>query len=81
MNPAPTDVSNTRSPFFSRPVFTASLSASGIVAAVVLPKRSMLMTTFSSRTSMSDAQADQARTGGVSGPAQRAADPALLQPL
>ena len=34
-------------PFFSRPDATASFSASGIVAAVVLPNRSMLMITFS----------------------------------
>ena len=50
VNPAPTDTINSRSPRFSRFSSTASLNASGIVAAVVLPKRSMLMTTFSSGT-------------------------------
>src|SRR5262249_448766 len=47
VNPAPTDARRTRFPFFSRPAHTASFSASGIVAAVVLPNRSMLMITFS----------------------------------
>ena len=47
MNPAPTAASRTRSPFFSLPVSTAVCMASGMVPAVVLPKRSMLMTTFS----------------------------------
>ena len=46
VNPAPTDASSTRSPFFRRPLQTASFSASGIVAAVVLPNRSMLMMTL-----------------------------------
>ena len=37
VNPAPTDASSTRSPFLRRPCWIASSSASGIVAAVVLP--------------------------------------------
>ena len=47
VNPAPTEASSTRLPFFSRPSATASASASGIVPAVVLPYFSMLMTTLS----------------------------------
>src|SRR6266581_5430011 len=47
VNPAPTDARRSKSPSLSRFCSTASLSASGIVPAVVLPKRSMLMTTFS----------------------------------
>ena len=50
VKPAPTDTINNRSPRFSRLASTASLNASGIVAAVVLPNRSMLMTTYSSGT-------------------------------
>src|SRR4029453_11230201 len=46
VKPAPTEVSSTRSPFLRRPALTASFNARGIVAAVVLPKRSMLITTF-----------------------------------
>src|SRR5262249_41746554 len=54
VNPAPTDASRTRFPFFSRPLQTASFNASGIVAAVVLPNRSMLMMTLAgSRPSFS----------------------------
>ena len=49
MNPAPTDPSSTRSSLFSRPSARASASASGIVAAVVLPYLSRLITTFSAR--------------------------------
>src|SRR5690606_5142082 len=48
VKPAPTEVHSTRLPFFNRPSATASSSASGIVAAVVLPYRPMLITTFSS---------------------------------
>ena len=47
VKPAPTDVSSTRSPFFRRPSVIASSKARGIVAAVVLPNRSMLSTILS----------------------------------
>jgi hypothetical protein len=46
VNPAPTDASSTSWPFFRRPEQIASFSASGMVAAVVLPNRSMLMITL-----------------------------------
>ena len=49
VKPAPTDASRTRSPFFSRPARRASPSASGMVAAVVLPYVSRLMITLSVR--------------------------------
>ena len=45
--PAPTAANMTRSPFFNRPASYASRVASGMVAAVVLPKRSILMMTLS----------------------------------
>ena len=45
VKPAPTEPSSTRSFFFSRPSARASASARGIVAAVVLPYVSRLMTT------------------------------------
>src|SRR5688572_3368145 len=48
VKPAPTDVSRTKCPFFRRPDSTASFSARGIVAAVVLPYLSMLMITLCS---------------------------------
>ena len=48
MKPAPTDASSTSWPVFSRPDAIASVNASGIVAAVVLPNRSMLMITLPS---------------------------------
>src|SRR5262249_3333075 len=47
VQPARTEANTTRFPFFSLPAHIASLSASGSVAAVVLPNRSMLMMTFS----------------------------------
>src|SRR5688572_24486823 len=50
VKPAPTDTISSVSPRLSRLLSTASLSARGIVAAVVLPNFSMLMTTFSSGT-------------------------------
>src|SRR5262245_3931495 len=61
VNPAPTDASSTRSPFFNRPEQTASFNASGIVAAVVLPKRSMLITTFAGSRSRFSAAAAMMR--------------------
>ena len=64
VKPAPTDASSTRSPFLSRPDDTASFSASGIVAAVVLPNRSMLMMTLSGGTSSFS-------VGGLDDPAVR----------
>src|SRR6476660_2363804 len=47
VKPAPTEASRSKSPSFKRLCSTASLSANGIVPPVVLPKRSILMTTFS----------------------------------
>src|SRR5690606_1491118 len=47
VNPAPTEASMTRSPVFRRPSALASASASGIVAAVVLPYLSRLTTNLS----------------------------------
>src|SRR5262245_39799872 len=47
VKPAPTEARRSKSPSFNRFCSTASFSARGIVPPVVLPKRSMLMTTFS----------------------------------
>src|SRR5262245_57646351 len=61
VKPAPTEASRTRSPFFSLPEQSASFNASGIVAAVVLPKRSMLIITLSESSSRFSAAARMIR--------------------
>lgn len=47
VKPDPNEVRTTISLFLIRPCFNASSSAIGIEAAVVLPKRSMFLMTFS----------------------------------
>src|SRR5262249_41284714 len=61
VKPAPTDASRTTSPFFNLPENSASFNARGIVAAVVLPKRSMLITTCSESRSRLSAAARMIR--------------------
>ncbi len=61
MYPAPTAAYSTRSPFFNRPLSTASRVASGMVAAVVFPYWSRLMTTLLSGKPKRSAVAEMIR--------------------